>query len=236
MGEKITKNKPKKIIYGNQKEIHNFIFSYLQLILANIKCEAYLVGSSTTCKFGKYNEPYEGEGGSDMDLVIFLKEIPLTWNKLNIERNWWELYRIGELKIDNTIHFVNAMVVKKGMRDIAMKKFKELKWNVEEIKKMSNTFLKNLNEIPFNAIKSGKKNIEIRANKNIFSGNSVNLIKEGDFIIFKKVGSEDKIKCTVERKTLYKSIRELLESEGTQHSISTNNIEEGIRSIHGNDS
>ena len=93
-------------------------------------------------------------------------------------------------------------------------------------------FLKNLYERPFNAIRDGKKTVEIRANKNIFSGNSVNLIEKGDFIIFKKVGAEDKLKCTVERKTLYKTIRELLGTEGTQHSLSsTNDIEEGIKSI-----
>ncbi|MBI4739229.1 ASCH domain-containing protein [Candidatus Woesearchaeota archaeon] len=94
------------------------------------------------------------------------------------------------------------------------------------------TFLKNLYERPFNAIKGGQKNIEIRANKNIFSGNSVNLIEEGDFIIFKKFNSEERLKCTVERKILYKSVRELLEAEGTEHALSsTNDIEEGIKSV-----
>src|SRR3989338_6040789 len=98
---------------------------------------------------------------------------------------------------------------------------------------MPRTFFKNLNERPFNSIEKGQKNIEIRANKNIFSENSINLIKEGDFIIFKKVGSDDKIKCTVERKTLYKSVRELLEKEGTKHSLSSNhkNIKEKIKSV-----
>jgi len=94
------------------------------------------------------------------------------------------------------------------------------------------TFLKNLYERPFNAIKKGQKNIEIRANKNDFSENSINLIEEGDFIIFKKVGSEERLKCTVERKTLYRSVRELLEAEGTESTLSsTNNIEEGIKSV-----
>ncbi|MFH1316556.1 MAG: ASCH domain-containing protein [Candidatus Woesearchaeota archaeon] len=94
------------------------------------------------------------------------------------------------------------------------------------------TFLKNLYERPFNAIKNGQKNVEIRANKNIFSGNSINLIEKGDFIIFKKVEGEEKIKCTIERKTLYKSVKELLESEGTEHTLSsTDNVEEGIKSV-----
>jgi|SRR3989338_2550171 len=94
------------------------------------------------------------------------------------------------------------------------------------------TFLKNLYERPFNAIKKGQKNIEIRANKNDFSESSINLIEEGDFIIFKKVGSEERLKCTVERKRLYRSVRELLEAEGTESTLSsTNNIEEGIKSV-----
>ena len=94
------------------------------------------------------------------------------------------------------------------------------------------TFLKTLHERPFNAIKKGHKQIEIRANKNTFSGNSINLIEEGDFIIFKKVNNEERLKCTVERKTLYRSVRELLEAEGTERTLSsTNNIEEGIRSV-----
>jgi len=94
------------------------------------------------------------------------------------------------------------------------------------------TFLKNLYERPFNAIKDGKKTIEIRANKNDFSENSVNRIKKGDFIIFRKINTEERLKCNVERKTLYKTIRELLEMEGTKHTLSsTDDIEEGIKSI-----
>ena len=66
------------------------------------------------------------------------------------------------------------------------------------IKIVGKTFLKNLYERQFNAIENGQKNVEIRANKNVFSGSSVNLIEKNDFIIFKRVGSEEKIKCTVE--------------------------------------
>ncbi|MCK4997094.1 hypothetical protein KAS08_02215 [Candidatus Pacearchaeota archaeon] len=134
MEKEIRKNKPKKVIYENQEVVHNIIFTYVKSILNDINCEAYLVGSSTTGKFGRYEESYEGESGSDIDLVIFLKEIPNGWEELNVKRDWWSLYRAGELEIEHTIHFVNAMVVKTGMRDVAMQKFKELKWNVEKIK------------------------------------------------------------------------------------------------------
>ncbi|MBI5391000.1 ASCH domain-containing protein [Candidatus Woesearchaeota archaeon] len=94
------------------------------------------------------------------------------------------------------------------------------------------TFFKRLHERPFNAIKEGKKTVEIRANKNEFTGNSVNLIEEGDTIIFRKMDSDEQLWCTVERKTLYKSVRELLEAEGIEHSLSsTTDLDEGIRSV-----
>ncbi len=96
----------------------------------------------------------------------------------------------------------------------------------------SKIFHKNLYERPFNAIKNGKKNVEIRANKNSSSKNSVNLIEEGDIIIFKNTKNNEKLKCLVERKTLYKNVRELLEAEGTEYTLSsTNDIEKGIKSV-----
>ena len=99
-------------------------------------------------------------------------------------------------------------------------------------KMVCRTFLKILYERPFNAIRDGKKNIEIRANKNNLSENSVNLIKEGDIIIFNKANSKERFQCVVERKTLYSSVRELLEIEGTEKTLSsTNDINEGIKSI-----
>lgn len=97
---------------------------------------------------------------------------------------------------------------------------------------INKTFFKNLKERPFKAIKNGRKKVEIRANKNIFSENSTNLIKKGDFIIFKKIDADEKLKCVVEKKTLYKTVRELLENEGTKYSLSsTADIEEGIKSV-----
>lgn len=94
------------------------------------------------------------------------------------------------------------------------------------------TFHKNLYERPFEAIKKGTKRIEIRANKNENSKNSINLMKEGDNIIFKKINSDEQITCTIKRITLYNSVRELLEKEGTQYTLSsTNNLEEGIIAV-----
>jgi len=134
MKEPDKRDKPEKIIYDNQKEIHDQIFHYLKSLFKDINCEAYLVGSSTTGKFGKYNEIHNDQSGSDIDVVVFLEEIPSTWEKLDTEKDWWNLYRIGKLKINNTTHFADAMIVKKDKENVAIKKFKELGWNVEKIK------------------------------------------------------------------------------------------------------
>lgn len=97
---------------------------------------------------------------------------------------------------------------------------------------MAKTFFLNLRERPFEAIKNGTKCIEIRANKNKKSGNAVNLIKARDIIIFKNENSKEKLRCIVERIALYRNVRELLLMEGTEYTLSsTNDIEEGIKSV-----
>jgi ASC-1-like (ASCH) protein len=92
-------------------------------------------------------------------------------------------------------------------------------------------FYKNLKNRPFEAIKKGVKRVEVRANKNINQQNSENNIKEGDVIVFTNELGE-KINCIVERITLYKTTRELLEKEGTAQTLSSGkNLEEGVISI-----
>lgn len=54
------------------------------------------------------------------------------------------------------------------------------------IKIVGKTFLKNLYERQFNAIENGQKNVEIRANKNVFSGSSVNLIEKTILLFLKE--------------------------------------------------
>lgn len=96
----------------------------------------------------------------------------------------------------------------------------------------SKTFFKNLRERPFDAIKRGTKKIEIRANKKEPDNNSVNLMKSGDIIIFENESNKEKLKCVIERVTLYPTVKELLLKEGTKHTLSsTINIEEGIKSV-----
>ena len=65
-----------------------------------------------------------------------------------------------------------------------------------------------------------------------FTGNSVNLMRPGDIIIFTKENTNEKLKCTIEKISLYRTVRELLLKEGVEQTLSsTNDIEEGIKSI-----
>ena len=89
----------------------------------------------------------------------------------------------------------------------------------------------NLRNRPFQAIINGQKRIEIRPNKNKGRVNYSNLAN-GDIIVFKNEKTKREISCIVKRKSLYKSIYELLISEGTHRTLSsTNSIEIGIRSV-----
>lgn len=88
-----------------------------------------------------------------------------------------------------------------------------------------------INDRAFKAIKNGQKKVEIRANKKS-SRTDYSTIKEGDNIIFLSNKSHQKLSCVVVRKTLYSSVRELLETEGTTHTLSsTDDIEKGIKSV-----
>ncbi len=97
---------------------------------------------------------------------------------------------------------------------------------------MVKTFFLSLRERPFNAIKNGTKNIDIRANKPKTSSSSVIGMNPGDIIFFQKENSDEKLQCTVARITLYASVRELLLAEGTKYSLSsTNDLKKGIASV-----
>lgn len=86
-----------------------------------------------------------------------------------------------------------------------------------------------INPRAFKAIIEGSKTTEIRANKK----KKISKLKKGDRIVFKNYKSGQKILCKVERVTLYDTVRQLLEAEGTKHTLSsTNNLEKGIKSIH----
>ena len=97
---------------------------------------------------------------------------------------------------------------------------------------MKRIIIKKIYEKPFEAIKKGTKTFEIRANKNEFNIDSINLLKLEDIIIFTKINSDELLICTVENILIYKNVRELLESLGVKNTLSsTSNIEDGIKSI-----
>ena len=91
----------------------------------------------------------------------------------------------------------------------------------------SNIYYLNLLERPFEAIRRGTKTVEVRANKD-----SVNRMKADDTIIFTKCGTNDKLKCTIVRITLYLTVRDLLVTEGIERTLSSGkDLEDGIKSI-----
>ncbi len=97
---------------------------------------------------------------------------------------------------------------------------------------MVEKFYLNLRSRPFKAIKKGLKNVEIRANKKKFYGNSVNLMSPGDIIVFVEENTKEELTCIIEKITLYKDVRDLLVTEGTENVLSsTTNIDEGIKSV-----
>jgi len=97
---------------------------------------------------------------------------------------------------------------------------------------MTNTVIFSLHERPFEAIKKGTKNVEVRANKKGNQLGSITLLSPGDEVIFLKEGTQERLKCTLERITLYPTVRELLMAEGCPNTLSSGkNLEDGIISI-----
>lgn len=95
---------------------------------------------------------------------------------------------------------------------------------------MSKVYHLNINNRAFNAICEERKKIEIRANKKGHVDYSK--IQKDDYIIFEDLKTASNLLCKVIRKSWYATVRSLLETEGTEYSLSsTNSIEEGIKSI-----
>ena len=94
------------------------------------------------------------------------------------------------------------------------------------------TFTLNLLARPFDAIKKGTKTVEVRANKNQTSNDSVNKMRSGDTIIFHKIGTNEELMCMITRITLYQTVKDLLMQEDINQTLSSGrNLEEGIKSI-----
>ena len=126
--------KPEKIIYDNQEEIHKDIVEFLKSQLGSGVKEAYLVGSATTGEFGEYPKKSEGRKESDVDVVAFVDKIPKDWTELGIDKSWWRGYSAGKFYRKGIPHKVEIMVVKSGKEDFARDRMEELGWKPEKLK------------------------------------------------------------------------------------------------------
>ena len=86
-----------------------------------------------------------------------------------------------------------------------------------------------INNRAFNAIKEGRKKVEIRVTK--VNGFDYSSIKKNDIIKFTSY-DKDKFNCLVLDNVWYKTIEELLTVEGTKYTLSsTDDFDEGVKSI-----
>ncbi|MDD2766359.1 MAG: hypothetical protein PHH40_01175 [Candidatus Moranbacteria bacterium] len=87
-----------------------------------------------------------------------------------------------------------------------------------------------LNDRPFQAIKSGTKKIEGRTPKDV-DDKRYETMKRGDTIAFTNNVTLEKMQCEVLSVTHYRDVRTMLETEGTANVLSSGlDIEGGIRS------
>ena len=96
-------------------------------------------------------------------------------------------------------------------------------------------FEKKLYAGPFNAIKSGKKTFEIRANKdNSGSSGSINDMLVGDKIIFTNTATGERLSCIIHSKQLFDSAELLLTELGLSKTVShsVTSITEGVNCIY----
>jgi ASC-1-like (ASCH) protein len=95
-----------------------------------------------------------------------------------------------------------------------------------------NTHIVGLMGIPFGAIKSGKKTIEIRANSDERPFD-YSLVKANHNLRFINEESGKSIDTKVIRVTHYPSVRALFEAEGTEKTLSVPwSVDQGIELIH----
>lgn len=127
-------NKPNKIIYENQKEVHDFITNELKLKYLKEVKEAYLIGSLANGNFGKYAEEYEGYLGSDIDIVVIPIKIDSAWKYEGEFYNWHKRYTIGQIIVNKITHPISFMVPFDNKIELFWKNAKQLNWKVEKLK------------------------------------------------------------------------------------------------------
>ncbi len=126
--------KPEKILYDNQEAIQEKIISLLQKDIP-LNSEAIIFGSLAELKFGRYTEKYNGHEGSDIDVIIFIKNelIPKHWKFLNVSKGWWDLYRGIKIEINGFIHKTDILVVKTGFENFARQRIIDNHWKTIKI-------------------------------------------------------------------------------------------------------
>ncbi|MBN1159807.1 MAG: hypothetical protein JXA43_01050 [Candidatus Diapherotrites archaeon] len=119
--------KPAKILYEDQEDVWNKARKRLLQILAKCKTveEAYVWASLAEGQFGLYEQPYRNQLGSDIDLVVVMREppeIPKDWNFTKVEKKWFDLYDIGFFEYEGNIHKIDGLIVIPSKHDLAKMK------------------------------------------------------------------------------------------------------------------
>ena len=116
--------KPHKILYENQEDVWNKAEANLQNLLSicdTVK-EAYVWASLAEGKFGIYEKPYRGHMGSDIDLVIVMKEpmhVPKDWKFTQVEKSWFDLYHLGYFEYNGHKHQIDGLIVIPSKHDLS---------------------------------------------------------------------------------------------------------------------
>lgn len=119
--------KPPKILYENQKDVWNKAKIHLKKLIADCNSvkEAYVWASLAEDKFGIYEKPYNGQTGSDIDLVIIMKEpfnLPKNWKFTKVKKQWFDLYHLGHFKHEGHQHQIDGLVVIPSKHDLSKMK------------------------------------------------------------------------------------------------------------------
>lgn len=131
----VKKRKPKKMLYENQEEAYQEAKKLLLEKLSEVLEEAYLFGSLSAKKFGKYYKNQEFHKASDINVLGILKkqEIPLDWVYVR-KQEYWTIYTAGKVSINSNPHKIELFVTERNNLKKAIEELKKDKWNPEKIK------------------------------------------------------------------------------------------------------
>ncbi|HDP73967.1 MAG TPA: hypothetical protein ENN46_03380 [Candidatus Woesearchaeota archaeon] len=115
--------KPKKTLYSDQADVWSKAKRHIESVLADCNCvsEAYVWASLAEGKFGLYEKPYRNQAGSDIDLVVVLKEHskpPENWKFTKVRKAWFDLYELGTFEYKGNSHQIDALVVDPSRHDV----------------------------------------------------------------------------------------------------------------------